>query len=61
MPNATTPVEEKFRGSLSDVAVVLAKLSPLCQSVEELTAMVQLALENDGQLRVLQAVVMGKK
>lgn len=54
--------EEQFRSALQDVVAIGEKLSPYCKSVEELTGMVELALLNDAQLRLLMELVSkGKK
>lgn len=45
--------EDGFRSSLRDVAAVAERLSPYCATVTEFVEMVQLALQNDGQLRFL--------
>lgn len=52
--------EEAFRSSLEDVLEVASKLSSHCNSVEDLIGVVQLALANDGQLRLLMATVTAK-
>lgn len=53
-------VEENFRASLKDVLGIIEKLSPICQSTSDLAGMVQLALENDAQLRLLIKEVLQK-
>lgn len=45
--------EEGFREALKDVVAVVEKLAPYCQSFDDLVSMVKLAVENDGQLRLL--------
>jgi hypothetical protein len=57
--NKMTP-EESFRESLKDVIVVAQMLASHCQTIEELIGMAELALENDGQLRLLMTTVMKK-
>jgi hypothetical protein len=49
-----------FRDSLQDLIVIVEKLSPYCQNIEDLVGMAQLALENDAQVRVLMKLVAGK-
>ena len=61
MTESKPSAEDGFRDSLKDVLVVADKLSLSCLSVEEMIGMVQLALENDGQLRLLMAMVAQKK
>lgn len=56
-----TELEDNYRSSLQDVIVVAQKLSPYCKTVDELLSMVQLALENDGQLRLLITITTQKK
>lgn len=48
--------DTKFRGALQDVLETTRKLAPYCNSVDDLIDMLELALTNDGQLRM----VMGK-
>ena len=54
-------VEASFHSSIQDVMVIAQKLLPHCRTVEELIGMVGLALENEGQLRLLMSVVSQKK
>lgn len=62
LSSQTTTPEQSFRSSLEDVVVVLEKLSPFATSPEELAGMVRLALENEGQLRLLfQITTQGKR
>ena len=53
--------EEAFRSSLQDLIVVLEKMAPFCGTLEEAAGMANLALENDGQLRLLMKIVTGKQ
>lgn len=54
--------EDAFRENLKDVIAIAEKLAPLCRTVEEMVGMAALALENDGQLRLLmREVVQGKR
>ena len=46
-------VEDKFRDSLSDVLVVVERIAPTCNSVEDLVVALRLGLENDVMLRML--------
>lgn len=59
--NKNLQAEDAFRSSLQDVLAITQKLSSFCSSVEELADMVALALENQGQLKMLMALVMQKK
>ena len=45
--------EEQFRDGLLDVAAVVEKLLPFCEQSKELLEVVQLALTNDAQLKIL--------
>ena len=49
-----------FRESLKDLIVIVEKLAPYCQNIEDLVGMAQLALDNDGQLRLLMKQVTSK-
>lgn len=51
-------VEASFRSSLEDVLLVVKKLAPFCASAEEMCGMIALALENDGQNKLLYALMM---
>lgn len=53
MPEVKPTVEEAFRSTLEDVALIATKLSPYCSETKDLVGMIQLALENDGQLKLL--------
>ena len=45
--------DEQFRASVKDALVVLRVLGTFCETVEEAIGMGELALTNDGQLRML--------
>lgn len=62
-PKVATPeeVEAAFRSSLGDVAAIAEKLAPHCRTVEEMVGMIQLAIDNDGQLRLLMDTVTAPK
>ena len=51
------PAEDSFRSSLEDVIAVATKLSPFCTSVEELVKMLEPALDNAAQLRLIMQTV----
>lgn len=53
-------VEDGFRGALQDVLPIVEKLSPICQTVKELLGVIELALENKAQFRILFQLLMGK-
>lgn len=53
--NKVTP--EQFRSSLEDVIVLLRALTPHAETVHDAIGMATLALENDGQLRLLMKEV----
>ena len=48
---------EAFRGDLESVLVVVKALSGVCGTPAELAGVVQLGLNNDGQLRLLMEKV----
>ena len=45
--------EDQLRETIRETVVILEKLAPMCGDVDELRAMLVLALENDGQLALL--------
>ena len=53
--------EEAGKEALKDMITVVEKLSPYCNSFEELVGMARHALENDGQLRLLLALMKSKR
>ena len=53
--------EESFRSSLEEIIVISEKLTPYCNTVQDLIGMAKLALDNDGQLKLLMASVLQKK
>ncbi len=54
--------EESFRSSLRDLVVIADKLAPHCKTVDELVAMVNHGIENEGQTRLLMSLmIQGKK
>ncbi len=57
--NQTTAqdLRKSFRSSLEDSIAVIRKLSPHCTSVDDLVGVLNLALENDGQLTLLMREV----
>lgn len=55
--NDKISVEDGFRESLKDVVTICEKLSASCQSTSDLTEMLKLALENDGQLRLILSMM----
>ncbi len=62
MGDTKVSAEEGFRESLKDLIVVADRLKPFCNTTEDLVGMCNLALENDGQLRLLmQSVQQGKR
>lgn len=58
---STEEIETSFRKVIEDISPIIKKLAPLCQSIEELTSMIELAVINDGQLRLLMKEVLSKK
>ena len=61
MAEQKLPAEEVFRQGLQAVVEVARKLSPYCQTVDEMVGMVELALENDAQLKILLKLTLDKK
>lgn len=49
--------EDAFRGSLEDVIAIAEGLSKHCKNLTELVGMSKLALENDGQLRLIMDII----
>ena len=56
-PVTQAQVEESFRDSLRDLIVVVKKLAPHCNSLEDLLGMAELALTNNGQLHFIMSEV----
>lgn len=54
---ATTEEVDQFRSSLEDIVAIAEKLAPYCKTADELIGMSKLAIENDGQLRLLLATM----
>lgn len=52
---------ELFRSSLTDLITITQKLIPHCDSLEDMRGMVELALTNDGQLKLLMNLIVSKK
>ncbi len=52
--------EERFRDDLLNVVALLEKLKPLCKTVDDLTAVCSLGLDNEGQLRLLMMAAASK-
>ena len=61
MDQAKQTAEEKFKDGLTDVLALAGKLAPLCQTTEELLGVCELALMNNGQLRMLMALAGAKQ
>jgi hypothetical protein len=49
--------EDKFRDALKDVLVIAKRLAPHCRTTEELIGVLDHALQNDGQLRLLMTKI----
>lgn len=56
-----TTQEEEFRESLRDVVAVMTRLYTLTDSLSDLKGMLELALENDAQFRLLMKLVLDTK
>ena len=50
-------VEAGFRSALEDVIPIVQKLAPVCRTVDELLGVIETALSNDAQLRILMQIV----
>ncbi len=46
-------VEESFKSTIEDLVLISTKLKPFCESIQDLIGMLNLALENNGQLKLL--------
>lgn len=57
MNDQKVSTEDKFRESLKDAGVVIHKLSSICVTFDEALGMLHLAIENDGQLRLLMNMI----
>jgi hypothetical protein len=53
--------EDRFKKILEDLLVVIQSVGRHCATVDELAGMASLALENDGQLRLLMQETLGSK
>ena len=49
--------EDSFRIPIKDVIEFATKLSAICNSIEEMTQLCQLALTNDAQCRILMQLI----
>lgn len=54
-PKQKLSKEDQYRSSVKDALVVLRVLGAFCGSVEDAVGMAELALNNDGQLKMLIA------
>lgn len=52
---------ERFRSSLEDAVAVGFKMMPFFGATADMVEAAQLALKNEGQLRLLLQVIMGKE
>lgn len=58
MPQEQQPLtikeaQERFRSSLGDSVILLKKMIPLCQSIDEMVELFELAMVNDSQLSLI--------
>jgi hypothetical protein len=53
-------VEDLFRDALKECSITVQRLSPHCNSFDELIGMLELAQTNDAQLRLLMTTIAGK-
>ena len=54
-------VAESFRSSIKDLLTIAEKLTPFCERTADMVQMLELAIENDGQLNFLMFTVLPKK
>lgn len=54
------PAEDKWRSAIEDALTVVNKLRPLCNDLDQVAGMMQLALSNDGQLRMMIQLIAKK-
>lgn len=55
MVDSKVSVAESFKASLEDVRAIIERLEAACESIEELKASVDLALENEHHLKLMMA------
>lgn len=55
-----TELESSFRESLGEVAAILEKIAPFCQTTEDAIGLIKLGTSNDAQLRLLMAQMTSK-
>lgn len=53
--------EQKFKEAFVETLAVIDRIGPFCASVEEMREMIQLAIDNDAQLRLLCTVMTAKR
>ena len=49
--------EDELREGLKDVLIILEKIAPKCSNFQELSEILNVALSNDGQLRMLLTLI----
>lgn len=54
-------IEQSFRSSLDDTISVLEGLAPLCEDIPEMVKMLELAINNDAQLRLIMSHLAPKR
>ena len=52
--------EQVFQRGIDAARVLIEKLKPYCQTFDELIAMLEHAMKNDGQFRLLFSLVVGQ-
>lgn len=53
--------ESDYRKAVEDTVAIAAAMAPYCERVDDLVGMLNLALENDGQLKWLLKTVAGQQ
>jgi hypothetical protein len=53
--------EDKFREGLKDLLLFVQKLGPMFDTIEDMTSIVSLAVENDAQLRLLMKLASARR
>lgn len=51
----------KFKSSIEDMIAVVERLNPVCDKTADLLQMLELATTNDGQLKLIIAMVTPRK
>lgn len=60
-PRSQTKPEDQFRASLEDVSSIAERLLDVCPATKDLIEVVNLAVVNDAQLKILAGLVFGNQ